>query len=66
MFWKKCVGIHTDGAHAMSGVYTALQGLIEMVALEALWTHCTIHREALTPKGMSPELDDVLSFYETI
>lgn len=60
MSWNKCVGICTDGARAMSGVYTGLRGLIKKVAPQARWTHCIIHREALAAKGMSPELDGVL------
>lgn len=59
--WEDCVGICTDGAHAMAGTRCGLQSLIKRVAPRAVWTHCMIHREALASKQLSPELNAVLS-----
>jgi len=55
------VGICTDGAQAMAGKRGGLQSLIKHIAPRAVWTHCIIHREALTSKQLSPELNAALS-----
>lgn len=54
--WEDCVGICTDGAQAMAGKRAGLQALIKRVSPDVQWTHCMIHREAL-----SPELNDVMT-----
>ena len=41
--WKYCVGLCTDGIRAMSGRFGGLRG----IAVNAKWTHCLIHHEAL-------------------
>lgn len=58
--WKKCVGICTDGARAMSGCKSGLRALVKNVAPEATWQHCCIHREALVTKRIPAELKIVL------
>lgn len=50
--WKKCVGLSSDGARAMSGIRTGLYPMVKVVAPECVWTHCSIHREALAVKKM--------------
>lgn len=50
--WKKCVGLSSDGARAMSGIRTGLYPRVKAVAPECVWTHCSIHREALAVKKM--------------
>lgn len=58
--WEKCIGLCTDGARAMAGQYTGLQGLVKAVAPNVKWNHCIIHREALASKDLSPSLNEVL------
>jgi hypothetical protein len=60
--WTKWVGVCTDGARSMSGCYGGLQTLIRNKAPETLWTHCVIHKEALTSKYLSPVLNHVLEY----
>lgn len=50
--WKKYVGLSSDGARAMSGIRTGLYPRVKVVAPECVWTHCSIHREALAVKKM--------------
>ena len=45
--WKYCVGLCTDGARAMSVRFGGLRALVQSVSVNAKWTHCLIHREAL-------------------
>ena len=59
--WKKCVGVCTDGARAMTGRHSGVVARIREVAPDVQWTHCSIHREALAVKKMlnlrlSPQL----------
>ncbi|KAL0852105.1 hypothetical protein ABMA28_000345 [Loxostege sticticalis] len=42
----------SDGARAMSGIRTGLYPRVKVVAPECVWTHCSIHREALAVKKM--------------
>lgn len=58
--WSKCVGLTTDGARAMSGVYKGLIAKVRAVAPAVQWTHCSIHREALAVKGLSGILKKTL------
>uniref|UniRef100_A0AAV2LJR0 Transposase n=2 Tax=Knipowitschia caucasica TaxID=637954 RepID=A0AAV2LJR0_KNICA len=58
--WKKCVGVCTDGARAMTGRNSGVATRIREVAPEMRWTHCSIHREALAVKKMPDDLKSVL------
>ena len=58
--WKCCVGLCTDGARAMSGHLGGLRTLVQDVAVNAKWTHCIIHREALASQQLSGDLNGVL------
>ena len=58
--WKYCVGLCTDGARAMSGRFGGLRALVQGVAVNAKWTHCLIHREALASQQLSGDLNGVL------
>ena len=58
--WKKCVGVCTDGARAMTGRHSGVVARIREVAPDVQWTHCSIHREALAVKRMPAELKAVL------
>lgn len=51
--WKRCVGVCTDGARAMTGRNSGVAARIREVAPEMRWTHCSIHREALAVKRMT-------------
>ncbi|KAI4818337.1 hypothetical protein KUCAC02_011681 [Chaenocephalus aceratus] len=58
--WKKCVGVCTGGARAMTGRHEEEQLGSKRVAPEMRWTHCSIHREALAVKKMPDGLKSVL------
>ena len=58
--WKYCVGLCTDGARAMSGRFGELQTLVQGIAVNAKWTHCLIHREALASQQLRDHLSGVL------
>ncbi|XP_076372831.1 protein FAM200A-like [Tachypleus tridentatus] len=58
--WTKCFGVCINGGSSMSGCYGGLQALKRSKALEALWIHCIIHREALASKYLSPSLNLIL------
>ena len=58
--WIYCVGLCTDGARAMSGRFGGLRPLVLGVAVNAKWTHCLIHREALASQQPSGDLNGVL------
>lgn len=57
---KKCVGICTDGAKAITGNHSGVVTHVEAVSPCAAWVHCSIHREALATKGMLGHLKEVL------
>ncbi|KAK1901737.1 Zinc finger BED domain containing protein 5 [Dissostichus eleginoides] len=57
--WKKCVGVCTDGARAMTGRHSGVAARIKEVAPEMRWTHCSIHREALAVKKMPDGLNQL-------
>ena len=58
--WKYCVGLCTDGARAMSGLFGGLLMLVQGVAVNAKWTHCLIQLEALALQQLSGDLNVVL------
>ncbi|XP_076145687.1 zinc finger BED domain-containing protein 5-like [Alosa pseudoharengus] len=45
--WKRCVGVCTDGAAAMTAKHKGLVARVRAVAPSAASTHCCIHREQL-------------------
>ena len=62
LIWSWVIGLCTDGAAAMTGIYSGVAARIRKVAHANLQvTHCMIHREMLASKQMVPELNDVLS-----
>ena len=58
--WKRCCGICSDGARAMTGRHSGLVKRVQDVAPAAVWSHCIIHRQALAAKKMPEELRAVL------
>ncbi|KAJ4945773.1 hypothetical protein JOQ06_023451 [Pogonophryne albipinna] len=58
--WKKCVGVCTDGARAMTGRHSGVAARIKEVVPEMRWTHGSIHREALAVEKMPDGLKSVL------
>ena len=52
--WKRCVGVCTDGATAMTAKHKGLVTRTRAVAPSAASTHCCIHREQLAAKKMTP------------
>ncbi|KAK7886953.1 hypothetical protein WMY93_026574 [Mugilogobius chulae] len=68
--WKKCVGICTDGATAMTAKHKGLVTRVRKVAPSAASTHCCIHREQLAVKKMPTSLktvmDDAVKIVNTI
>ena len=60
--WGKCVGVCTDDAANMMGCHSGVTAKIRNVAnKDLLITHCILHRENLSAKKLSPELNDVLN-----
>ncbi|GFU97877.1 SCAN domain-containing protein 3 [Trichonephila clavipes] len=64
--WKNCVGICTDGARTMSGIFKSIQALVKQKSPLCIWTHCMIHREALASKEIIPGLNIVLMTVVTV
>ncbi|XP_064416538.1 zinc finger BED domain-containing protein 5-like [Latimeria chalumnae] len=58
--WSKCIGSCTDGAKSMTGRHSGVVTRIRAVAPNAMWVHCSIHREALAAKSMPTNLKEVL------
>ena len=60
--WENCIGVCTDGAGAMMGKRAGFVAKVKEHATpeRVTFTHCMIHREALTAKHMSLDLDTVL------
>ena len=58
--WKYCFGLCTAGARVISGRFGGLRTLVQGVAINAKWTHCLIHREALALQQLSGDLNRVL------
>ena len=46
----------------MSGRHSGLAARVKEVIPFCTWTHCIIHREALTSKDMPKELSSVMEF----
>lgn len=59
--WKNCVGICTDGARAMCGKNSSVVTRVLEKSPCALWTHCSLHREALVSKALPDDLKTVLN-----
>ncbi|XP_069059533.1 zinc finger BED domain-containing protein 5-like [Pleurodeles waltl] len=65
--WERCVGVCTDGGRSMAGCYQGLQACIRSKALNAVRTHCIIHREALAAAGnLSEELHNILKLVNKV
>ena len=58
--WEKCVGVCSDGARAMTGRHSGVVTRIQSVAPNAVFTHCSIHREALAARTLQSSFKDVL------
>ena len=58
--WEKCVGVCSDGARAMTGRHSGVVTQIQSVAPNAVFTHCSIHREALAARTLQSSFKDVL------
>jgi hypothetical protein len=56
--WKKCVGVCSDGARAMTGRHTGVVAQIKEVAPDAKFVHCSIHREALAARKNAGHFKD--------
>ena len=59
--WRDCVGVSTDGAPSMLGVHSGFVAHVKKVNPEILATHCVIHRQALAVKGLSDQLQNVMT-----
>lgn len=59
--WKRCVGLCTDGARAMTGKYNGVITKVKAVSPDCKFTHCVIHREALVCKRIPDDLKEVLN-----
>ena len=60
ILWEKCVGVCSDGARAMTGRHGGVVTRIQSIAPNAVFTHCSIHREALAAKMLQSSFKDVL------
>ncbi len=58
--WERCCGICSDGAKSMMSRHSGFISRVIEVAPRAVWTHCTIHRQALAAKKMPNDLWSVL------
>jgi hypothetical protein len=59
--WKSCIGMCTDGTHSMSG---SLKGFVTTAKEKnprIVFTHSFLHREALIPKSVAPEIKKALN-----
>ncbi len=54
--WERCCGICSDGAKSMTGRHSGLISRVKEVAPRAMWTHSTIHRQALAAKKILGKL----------
>ena len=59
--WTRCSSICTDATASMTGTIKGFVTLAKEKNPNVKWTHCIIHREALTSKRMSPQLHEVLN-----
>ena len=60
ILWEKCVGVCSDSARMMTGRHDGVVMRIQSVAPNAVFTHCSIHREALAAKMLQSSFKDVL------
>ena len=61
LLWTDCVGLCTDGAVAMMGHTTGFHARVGSASDTPItFTLCTIHREALVAKKISPDLTAVV------
>jgi len=58
--WMKCVGLSSDGARAMAGCHKGLFKQIQELAINCVWVHCSIHKQALAVKRMPLNLNMTL------
>jgi hypothetical protein len=58
--WKKCVGVCSDGARAMTGKHSGVVAQIKEVAPDAKFVQCSI-QEALATRKMPVILKTVLT-----
>ena len=58
--WKKCDGVCSYGAGAMTGRHGGVVTRIQSVASNAVFTRCTMHRKALAAKTLQSSFKDVL------
>ena len=56
----KCVGVCSDGTRAMTGRHGGVVSRIQSVAPNAVFTHCSIHRETLAAKTLQFSFKAVL------
>lgn len=61
MNWKKCVGISTDGAGAMTEVQSGVVSKVKREAPLAQHIHCSLYRQALVTKRCPADLKSVLN-----
>ncbi|XP_051782582.1 zinc finger BED domain-containing protein 5-like, partial [Erpetoichthys calabaricus] len=59
--WKNCFGICTDDAWAMCGKNSSVVTRVLKQSPCALWTHCSLHREALVSKALPNDFKTVLN-----
>jgi hypothetical protein len=60
IMWSKCCSLSTDGGKSMSGCYSGLLAHVKAVSPLVKLTHCCIHRQTLSSKPLSVDLEDVL------
>ena len=59
--WSNLCGGCTDGAPAMLGSKSGFRALVQSKATGVIFTHCFIHRQALSSKTLPRGLQDVLN-----
>lgn len=59
--WKKCIGVCSDGACAMTGKHGGVFVKIKGGGPETKFVHCSIHSEALASKKINANLKTVLN-----
>ena len=60
LWWSRCVGICTNGAKTMTERHSGVVTRVQVVAPNATWVQCLIHRKALAAKWMPDSLEDIL------
>jgi hypothetical protein len=46
--WENCIGLCTDGAQSVFGQNAGLQALVRKKTPHTIWTHCMLHKQALS------------------